>query len=328
MGSFVNGKLKTWGCSCDCFWLKVAKRAFVSSIAWSFSRRGSLLSTSIFVYAATAPVNGYFSGSLYARMGGRHMFVDPWDGRPVQSKRITGLECSICHATLVPLCHVTICCVFAGKVWIRQMFMSAFLVPALVCAVAFLINFIAIYYHASRAIPFGTMVWCKICLPSIVIPYWRGVGALQYIAYRRGVLPAWGCTVHPFYLGGVLFWVLLSGKGYRYKPSFWTAPTQSICEGCMENVMIPFVIPAEAHPKMWQISGIMRDKGESVDLHTVCTFKPCTALVPVLFFVCMTIWKGLSSKSGGRWGSADPSFTPPPIHCMVSCLSSPQGAVN
>lgn len=34
------------------------------------SRRGSLLSTAIFVYAATSPVNGYFGGSLYARMGG------------------------------------------------------------------------------------------------------------------------------------------------------------------------------------------------------------------------------------------------------------------
>lgn len=36
-------------------------------------RRGSLLSTGIFVYAATSPVNGYFGGSLYARMGGRKM---------------------------------------------------------------------------------------------------------------------------------------------------------------------------------------------------------------------------------------------------------------
>lgn len=77
-------------------------------------RRGSLLSTTIFVYAATSPVNGYFGGSLYARMG--------------------------------------------GKVWIRQMFVSAFMLPALVCGTAFCINFIAIYYHASRAIPFGTMV--------------------------------------------------------------------------------------------------------------------------------------------------------------------------
>ncbi len=35
---------------------------------------------------------------------------------------------------------------------------SAFLLPSLVCGTAFFINFIAIYYHASRAIPFGTMV--------------------------------------------------------------------------------------------------------------------------------------------------------------------------
>lgn len=79
-----------------------------------FYRRGSLLSTTIFVYAATSPVNGYFGGSLYARMG--------------------------------------------GKLWIRQMLVSAFMLPAFVCGTAFCINFIAIYYHASRAIPFGTMV--------------------------------------------------------------------------------------------------------------------------------------------------------------------------
>jgi hypothetical protein len=45
-----------------------------------------------------------------------------------------------------------------GKVWMRQMLASAFLLPAVVCGTAFAINFIAIYYHASRAIPFGTMV--------------------------------------------------------------------------------------------------------------------------------------------------------------------------
>jgi transmembrane 9 superfamily protein 3 len=47
---------------------------------------------------------------------------------------------------------------FTGKVWIKQMLMSTFLLPSLVCGTAFFINFIAIYYHASRAIPFGTMV--------------------------------------------------------------------------------------------------------------------------------------------------------------------------
>jgi len=91
-----------------------------------YTERGSLLSTAIFVYAATAPVNGYTGGSLYARMG--------------------------------------------GKKWIKQMVISAFLVPFLVCSTAFFINFIAIYYHASRAIPFTTMLAvASICI-FVILP--------------------------------------------------------------------------------------------------------------------------------------------------------------
>ena len=55
---------------------------------------------------------------------------------------------------------LTNCFCGTGKVWIRQMLLSAFLMPSVVCGMAFFINFIAIYYHASRAIPFGTMVSC------------------------------------------------------------------------------------------------------------------------------------------------------------------------
>ena len=89
-------------------------------------RRGSLLSTAIFVYAATSSVNGYFGGSLYARMG--------------------------------------------GKIWIRQMLLSAFLVPLFICGSAFLINFVAIYYHASRAIPFGTMLAVTCICIFVILP--------------------------------------------------------------------------------------------------------------------------------------------------------------
>ncbi|KAL3285397.1 hypothetical protein HHI36_019501 [Cryptolaemus montrouzieri] len=91
-----------------------------------YTERGSLLSTSIFVYAVTSPVNGYFGGSLYARMG--------------------------------------------GKIWIAQMLLSAFMLPALVCGTAFFINFIAIYYHASRAIPFGTMVAVTCICLFVILP--------------------------------------------------------------------------------------------------------------------------------------------------------------
>ena len=33
--------------------------------------RGSIMSTIIFVYAATSPVNGFFGGALYSRLGGK-----------------------------------------------------------------------------------------------------------------------------------------------------------------------------------------------------------------------------------------------------------------
>lgn len=88
--------------------------------------RGSIMSTIIFVYAATSPVNGFFGGSLYSRLG--------------------------------------------GKQWIRQMIISASLIPGLVCGSTFLINFVAMYYKASRAIPFGTMVAiASICL-FVILP--------------------------------------------------------------------------------------------------------------------------------------------------------------
>jgi len=91
-----------------------------------YTERGSMLSTSIFVYAATAPINGYFGGSLYARSG--------------------------------------------GKLWIKQMFLSAFMLPSLICGTAFFINFIAIYYHASRAIPIGTMLAVACICLFVILP--------------------------------------------------------------------------------------------------------------------------------------------------------------
>ena len=58
----------------------------------------------------------------------------------------------------------------SGKVWIKQMIVSAFILPAVVCGTAFFINFIAIYYHASRAIPFGTMVAVTCICLFVILP--------------------------------------------------------------------------------------------------------------------------------------------------------------
>ena len=50
------------------------------------------------------------------------------------------------------------------------MLFSAFFLPSLVCGTAFFINFIAIYYHASRAIPFGTMVAVTCICLFVILP--------------------------------------------------------------------------------------------------------------------------------------------------------------
>ncbi|XP_058789177.1 transmembrane 9 superfamily member 3 [Phymastichus coffea] len=57
-----------------------------------------------------------------------------------------------------------------GRLWIKQMLLSAFLIPALVCGTAFFINFIAMYYHASRAIPFGSMVAVTCICIFVILP--------------------------------------------------------------------------------------------------------------------------------------------------------------
>ena len=119
-------------------------------------RRGSLLSTAIFVYAATSPVNGYFGGGLYSRMGGKL-----W---------IRQVHIVLGNIYFVPYIN-QIC--FTNKnenindyFHVFQMLTAAFLLPFLVCGTAFFINFIAMGYHASRAIPFGTMVCNKLIFRS------------------------------------------------------------------------------------------------------------------------------------------------------------------
>jgi len=116
-----------------------------------YTERGSLLSTAIFVYAATSPINGYFGSSIYSKMGGKASFIEFFSTLCVISPaflvRDEKIKCLIYDLLCIPL-----------QKWIHQMLVSVFLMPSVVCGTAFFINFIAIYYHASRAIPFGSMV--------------------------------------------------------------------------------------------------------------------------------------------------------------------------
>ncbi|KAK9881474.1 hypothetical protein WA026_016358 [Henosepilachna vigintioctopunctata] len=156
-----------------------------------YTERGSLLSTSIFVYAVTSPVNGFCGGSLYSRMG--------------------------------------------GKIWIKQMLVSAFMLPALVCGTAFFINFIAIYYHASRAIPFGTMV-AVTCICLFVILPLTLVGTV--LGRNLGGQPDYPCRINAvprpipekkwfmepgviILLGGILPFASIFIEMYFIFTSFW-----------------------------------------------------------------------------------------------------------
>ena len=47
---------------------------------------------------------------------------------------------------------------YVGKEWIKQTMVGSLLFPLLISTTVVIINFVAIYYHASRAIPFSTMV--------------------------------------------------------------------------------------------------------------------------------------------------------------------------
>uniref|UniRef100_A0AAF5PGT9 Transmembrane 9 superfamily member n=2 Tax=Wuchereria bancrofti TaxID=6293 RepID=A0AAF5PGT9_WUCBA len=59
---------------------------------------------------------------------------------------------------------------FGGKQWIRQMVCGAFLLPSLISSVAFLVNIVAISYHASRAIPFTIMLAVTAICLFVILP--------------------------------------------------------------------------------------------------------------------------------------------------------------
>ncbi|CAF1616990.1 unnamed protein product, partial [Didymodactylos carnosus] len=57
-----------------------------------------------------------------------------------------------------------------GKLWIKQLVTGAFLIPIIICGVAFLINFISIYYRSSRSIPFTVMLSVTAICLFIILP--------------------------------------------------------------------------------------------------------------------------------------------------------------
>ena len=63
---------------------------------------------------------------------------------------------------------------YSGKKWVAAMFVSATLWPFIVTFIAGLVNFVAISYNSSRAIPFSTMlavcaIWLFLVVPLTIL---------------------------------------------------------------------------------------------------------------------------------------------------------------
>ena len=115
------------------------------------------------------------------------------------------------------------------------MIVSASFIPGLVCGSTFLINFVAMYYKASRAIPFGTMVAiAAICL-FVILPL-----TLVGTVLGRNIMgqPNNPCRVNPvarpipekkwfmepsviIFLGGILPFGSIFIEMYFIFTSFW-----------------------------------------------------------------------------------------------------------
>lgn len=85
-----------------------------------------------------------------------------------------------CYAVLSPINGYIGAGIYArmgGVQWIRQMMISSFLVPTLVAVTASVVNVVAIGYHASRAIPFTTMLAILAIGVFVILPL-NLIGAL------------------------------------------------------------------------------------------------------------------------------------------------------
>ena len=131
--------------------------------------------------------------------------------------------------SVVPIVCVSVClsvCLWvellcsigcSGKLWIKQMLLSSLLLPVLVCGTAFFINFIAIGYHASRAIPFSSMVRCAALKLSFVYIL-SLLGVLSWLMQDSLVQDLLRYSNQVLHLADVL--ISMSTKDTQFVPSY------------------------------------------------------------------------------------------------------------
>ncbi|KAJ3044211.1 hypothetical protein HDV00_002889 [Rhizophlyctis rosea] len=95
-----------------------------------YVERATIMTATVFLYALTSLVSGYYAGGFYTRYGGRN--------------------------------------------WVRCIFVTAGLWPGAVALIALSVNFVAVYYVSTRAIPFTTMlailsIWFFLAFPLTLL---------------------------------------------------------------------------------------------------------------------------------------------------------------
>lgn len=192
------------------------------------------LSASIFMYALTSIISGYYSGSFYTKYG--------------------------------------------GKNWVRLIFVTSGLFPAVLSVVVLFVNFIAIAKTSTRAIPFGSMVsmltiwgFCVFPLSLIGVILGRNWGGSSNFPCRINPIPrpipdlVWYAEPSVIIMiGGILPFASIFIEMYFIFMSFWEFKSYYvygfmmlvflilvIVTACVSVVSTYFLLNSENHRWSW-----------------------------------------------------------------------------
>eukprot|EP00842_Homolaphlyctis_polyrhiza_P000547 jgi/Hompol1/1493/HPOL_002720-RA len=202
---------------------------------------------------------------------------------------------------------------YSGKNWVRTMLVSSILWPGTVSITAFMINFVAIYYQTSRAIPFTSMlailsIWIFLVFPLTLL------GAI--VGRNWAGAPHFPCRINPIprpipdkvwyaepsfiiLVGGLLPFGAVFIELYFVFTSFWEYKIYYvygfmllayiillIVTGCVSIVSTYTLLNAEDHRWHWTVFLSSGSTALYIFLYSVYYF----IVVTRMYGVFQTIW--------------------------------------
>ncbi|KAL7754226.1 hypothetical protein RI367_000207 [Sorochytrium milnesiophthora] len=167
---------------------------------------------------------------------------------------------------------------YGGKNWVRTMLCTALVLPGIVCTSAFVINFVAIAYQSTRAVPFTIMLALLAIFLFLVFPLTllgtiigRNYSGVANFPCRVNPIPRpvperlWYTEPIPvMLLGGLLPFLAIFIEMYFIFSSFFTYKVYYvygftllvlvlllIMTGCVAVVGVYFILNAEEHRWHW-----------------------------------------------------------------------------